>query len=86
MQTQTREINNRLEDRIRESEAVHERSMVLAAESAAERESFRWNMEHANLIESIEEETREACAAICDRWPDNLMAKHLAKLIRGASA
>lgn len=34
-------------------------------------------MEHAAAQE------RARCLAICGQWPDNLMAKHLAGLIRG---
>jgi hypothetical protein len=33
-------------------------------------------------LEQARELERERCAKLCDQWPDNLMARHLAKLIR----
>ena len=37
----------------------------------------------ATLIREAVNEERERCARICEEFPDNLMAKHIAQRIRG---
>ena len=64
------------EARSRETSAAYERRMVERAENEADCRAEARGRRSEILAE------REECALLCDQFPDNLMARHLAKLIR----
>ena len=64
------------EERSRETSAAYERRMVERAEHEADCRAAARGRRSEILAE------REECARLCDQFTDNLMARHLAKLIR----
>jgi hypothetical protein len=75
--------NTALEIRISELAGLEERGRVKhALFESYERDRLRREAMGRADSDAVRQE-RQRCVSICERFPDNLMAKHLAKLIRG---
>ena len=68
--------NEQLEIGIAHKMGVEEERRIQAASLGAERD-------RSALMEDARRSERESCAAICDEFPDNLMARHIGDKIRG---